>query len=99
MADQCRWGILGTANIARKNWKAIWNSANATVVAVGSRTAERSAQFIDECQTQVPFATRPAACGSYDELLADPRLNVAGIGVDPSAVSSYRALFINKVGE
>ena len=32
-----RWGILSTANIARKNWKAIRNSGNSTVVAVASR--------------------------------------------------------------
>src|SRR5262245_6324637 len=32
-----RWGILGAANIARKNWKAIWNSGNGVVRAVASR--------------------------------------------------------------
>jgi hypothetical protein len=28
-----RWGILGAANIARKNWKAIWNSGNGIITA------------------------------------------------------------------
>src|SRR5688500_8784269 len=66
----CRWGILGAANIARKNWKAIRNAENATLVAVASRSRERAAQFIDECQGSAPFATAPAACASYEELLA-----------------------------
>ena len=28
-----RWGILDAANIARKNWKALWNSKNGRVTA------------------------------------------------------------------
>ena len=71
MAKQpCRWGILGTAGIARKNWQAIRLAGNATLTAVGSRSVERSQQFINECQSFVPFPVVPAACGSYDELLA-----------------------------
>ncbi len=65
----CRWGILGTANIARKNWKAIHNSGNSTLVAVASRDAGRSQKFIDECQSVVAFKPSPIACGSYEELL------------------------------
>ena len=38
-APLCRWGILGTANIARKNWKAIRLAGNAALVAVASRDA------------------------------------------------------------
>src|SRR5579885_2888355 len=68
----CRWGILGTANIARKNWKAIRNAGNSTLVAVASRDAARARRFIDECQAEAPFAPAPAACGGYDELLGRP---------------------------
>lgn len=67
--QQCRWGILGTAGIARKNWQAIRFAENATLTAVASRTTQRSQQFISECQSVVPFAEAPAAVGSYDELL------------------------------
>lgn len=67
----CRWGILGTANIARKNWEAIHNSGNATLVAVASRSPERARQFIRECQVQVPFPTEPRGC-TYEELLQAP---------------------------
>ncbi len=65
----CRWGILGTANIARKNWSAIRNSGNATLTAVASRTRERAQQFIDECQATVPHSPTPRAIGNYEGLL------------------------------
>jgi predicted dehydrogenase len=66
----CRWGILGTAGIARKNWQAIALSGNATVTAVASRSLDRSRRFIAECQAACPLPSAPAAVGSYDELLA-----------------------------
>ena len=69
-ADVCRWGILGTAGIARKNWHSIWNADNATLGAVASRSQERAETFISECQAEVPFTEVPVPCGSYEELLA-----------------------------
>ena len=65
----CRWGILGTATIARKNWKAIWNAENATLSAVASRDLIRAQELVDECQREAPFETAPRA-SSYDKLLA-----------------------------
>jgi predicted dehydrogenase len=65
-----RWGILGAANIAQKNWKAIWNSGNGRIVAVASRDLERSCRFVEECQRQAPFEPAPRALGSYADLLA-----------------------------
>ena len=65
----CRFGILGAATIARKNWQAILNSGNATLVAVASRDRQRAGQFIAECQASAPFAAPPRSC-SYEELLA-----------------------------
>jgi predicted dehydrogenase len=75
----CRWGILGTANIARKNWQAIRNSANATLVAVASRDRTRAQQFIDECQVQAAFQPSPAALGGYEELLQRPDIDAVYI--------------------
>ena len=37
-----RWGILGTANIARKNWHAIHNSGNGVLTGVASRDLARA---------------------------------------------------------
>lgn len=65
----CRFGILGAATIARKNWQAILNSGNATLTAVASRDPARARQFIAECQASAPFAALPRVCG-YEELLA-----------------------------
>jgi predicted dehydrogenase len=65
----CRWGILGTAGIARKNWQGIALSGNATVAAVASRSLDRSRQFVAECQAARPLPSAPAAVGSYEELL------------------------------
>ena len=65
----CRWGILGTANIARKNWKAIRNAGNAVLVAVASRERSRAQLFIEQCLNHVPFTPAPISCGSYQELI------------------------------
>lgn len=67
-----RWGILGTAQIARKNWQAIHLSGNGVLTAVASRDRARAAAFIAECGAQVPVPVPPRPCGSYEELLAAP---------------------------
>ncbi len=66
----CRWGILSTAGIARKNWHSIANSGNGRIVAVASRSTEKAQQFIDECQSSVPVPYPVDAVGSYDALLS-----------------------------
>ena len=73
--NHCRWGILGSAQIARKNWQAIRHAENATLLAVASRSAERSQAFIDENQGHTPFPTAPEAVGGYDELIAHPDID------------------------
>ena len=74
-----RWGILGAANIAQKNWKAIWNSRNGCVTAVASRDIRRSRRFIKDCQAQAPFRPAPRAFGSYEELLEAPAVDAVYI--------------------
>ena len=69
MRETLRWGILGSANIARKNWEAIKNSGNGVVTAVASRDAAKAQCFIDECQAEVPFPDAPRAIGGYDEIV------------------------------
>jgi predicted dehydrogenase len=77
--NKLRWGILSTAQIARKNWKAIRNTGNSTVAAVASRDVERSRRFIDECQAEAPMEAVPKAYGSYEELLADREVDAVYI--------------------
>src|SRR4051812_19586116 len=78
MSQPCRWGILGTANIARKNWQAIKNSGNGTLLAVASRTPERAKQYISECQASVAHNPPPQPC-SYEEMLANPAIDAVYI--------------------
>ena len=74
----CRWGILGAANIARKNWDAIRHAENATLVAVASRSKPRAEEYIRECQLAAPHPATPAAC-TYEELLARPDIDAVYI--------------------
>lgn len=73
-----RWGVLGAANIFRKNWEGIRRSGNGTLVAVASRDRSRAAQFIEDCQSRVPFSPAPKAC-TYEELLANPNIDAVYI--------------------
>ena len=75
----CRWGILGSAGIARKNWQAIRHSGNGRLVAVASRSREKAAAFIAEGQAQVPHDPVPEAVGGYAELLARPDIGAVYI--------------------
>jgi predicted dehydrogenase len=70
-----RIGILSTAGIALKNWKAILNSGNCIVAAVASRDLQKSREFIRECQAVDSFDVIPDALGSYEELIASPRVD------------------------
>src|SRR5438105_2683620 len=77
--NKVRWGILSTAQIARKNWKAVRNSGNATVVAVASRDLERSRDFIASCQREAPMSNSVTALGSYEDLLASKEVDAVYI--------------------
>jgi predicted dehydrogenase len=74
----CRWGILGAANIARKNWKAIRLAENATLTAVASRDPARAAEWVVANQAECPFPSVPVACG-YDDLLKRPDVDAVYI--------------------
>ncbi len=76
-----RWGILSTAGIAVKNWKAIRLSGNSVVRAVASRSLEGSRRFIAAQQADAPFAfdDEPEALGSYAELIAHPEVDAVYI--------------------
>ncbi len=75
----CRWGILGAAFIARKNWQAIRDAGNSTLVAVASRHVEKARAFITECQSSAPHPVLPDALGSYEALLERPDLDAVYI--------------------
>ncbi|WP_437190589.1 Gfo/Idh/MocA family protein [Planctomicrobium sp. SH527] len=74
----CRWGIMGAAVIAQKNWQAIRNSGNAVVAAVASRDPSKAAAFIADRQRECSFETTPISC-NYEELLSNPEIDAVYI--------------------
>ncbi len=65
-----RWGILSTATIAREDViPAIQKGVHSEIVAIASRTIEKAKQIAKKFQI-------PKAYASYDELLADPDIDV-----------------------
>lgn len=82
-APVLRWGIMGTANIARKNARAMALSPSAQLVAVGSRTETRCAAWVGEVEAELQaeglLAGQPLGAvrchGSYAALLADPNVD------------------------
>ena len=75
----CRWGILGAAFIARKNWQAIRDAGNATLTAVASRDLAKAQAFIVDCQSSASHPVLPEAMGSYEALLARPDIDAVYI--------------------
>lgn len=75
------WGIMGTGNIARKFAAGVNASRTGRLVAVGSRTLEAAERFGDDLGV-------PHRYGSYDELLADPEVEVVYISL-PNHLHSY----------
>ncbi|MBU4465994.1 MAG: Gfo/Idh/MocA family oxidoreductase [Actinobacteria bacterium] len=66
-----RWGILATGGIAHTFTKDL-QTAGLTVTAVGSRRLESAQRFADEYGI-------PRAYGSYEELVADPDVDIVYI--------------------
>jgi predicted dehydrogenase len=83
----CRWGILSTAAIAKKNWHSIANSGNGQLVAVASRSIEKAQRFIDDCQASVPVPQSVEAVGSYQQLLHRDNIDAVYIPL-PTALRS-----------
>ncbi len=68
LPETCRWGVIGTAGIARKVVRAMHLAPHATPVAIASRTLDRAAAFAEEHGLD-------RGHGNYDALLADPEID------------------------
>ncbi len=79
-----RWGIAGPGAIGAQMARALAGLADAEVVAVGSRSADRAAAFAERFDV-------PRAHGSYPALLADPEVDVVYVA---SPHSSHRELTV-----
>ena len=67
-ATTCRWGVIGTAGIARKVVRGMQRARHASPVAIASRTLDRAAAFAEEHGLD-------RAHGSYEAMLADPEID------------------------
>ena len=72
MGKTIRWGILALSNISRKFTADLALVPDAEVLAVGSRSLERAQAYAAELDI-------PRAYGSYEELVADPDIDVVYI--------------------
>lgn len=72
MSKKVRWGILGVARINERLLPAFAKAKNADLVGIASRSLERA-------QEAAKSAGIPQAYGSYEELLADPKIDAVYI--------------------
>lgn len=98
MEKTCRWGILGSASIAKKNWHAILNARNGRIVAVGSRSAESAQRFIAECQASAPAPYRVDAVEDYEALIARQDIDALYIPL-PTAIRTEWAVKAAQAGK
>jgi predicted dehydrogenase len=90
-APPARWGILGPGNIAHAFATALREGTRQEVVAVGSRSAQRAHDFADE------FGV-PTAYGTYEELVADPDVDVVYVA-SPHSEHRDHALLALEAGK
>lgn len=67
MGTRIKWGILGCANIARKNAAAIYDSPECELAGIASRSEARAEEFRKDCG--LPDSV--ICYGSYDDLLQE----------------------------
>jgi len=96
--DECRWGFLSTAAIAKKNWRALAKSRSGRVAGVASRDEASAERFINECQASCPQRSVPKAYGSYAALLDDPEIDAVYIPL-PTALRKEWILEAAKKGK
>jgi predicted dehydrogenase len=96
--SKLRFGFIGAAGIARKNWKAVRNTANATVAAVASRDLERARQFIADGQADAPMDEPPRPFGSYAEMVVSDTIDAVYIPL-PTGVRKEWVLRAARAGK
>lgn len=92
MSEQIRWGILSTARIGiKKVIPAIKNSRNGIVTAIASRDVERARAVAKELEIKNAY-------GSYEELLADNRVDAIYIPL-PNSMHAEWAIKCAQAGK
>lgn len=91
-APTLAWGIVAPGGIARTFARALKARTRQRIVAVGSRSVERAQSFVDE------FASGATAYGSYEELVADPSVDVVYVA-SPHSEHRDHALMAIRAGK
>lgn len=86
-APALRWGVLAPGHIARDFVAALHRRTTQRVVAAASRSLERAQRFAGELGID-------RACGSYDELVSDPDIEVVYISSTHNAHEELALLAI-----
>jgi len=73
MADQIRWGIIGTGSICTSFAEALAMVPEAKLMAVGSRSKEKSKEFGEKFNI-------PHRHGTYEALVSDPEVDAVYVG-------------------
>lgn len=68
-----RWGIAATGGVAVRFAESMRTTGQGAIVAVGSRSSDRARAFADRFDV-------PHAHGSYDDLFADPDVDIVYVG-------------------
>lgn len=90
-APPVRWGVLGPGGIARTFTEAAHEGTRSRVVAVGSRSAERAADFAAHHGIE-------RSHGSYEELVADPDVEAVYVA-SPHSEHHGHALLALRAGK
>lgn len=85
------WGIIGPGGIARQFAADLARTDGNDLIAVGSRSLDRSAAFAREFDVRAAF-------GSYEELVADPDVDVVYVA-SPHAQHAEHALLAIRAGK
>ena len=89
--ETCKWGILGTGNIAHRFAHDLKRAPGAEIAAVGSRSADTAERFGEEYDV-------PRRYASYEELAADDSIDVAYIAT-PHPMHKENTLLCLKNGK
>ncbi|WP_392542924.1 Gfo/Idh/MocA family protein [Oryzobacter telluris] len=90
-APPVRWGVLGPGGIATTFAEAVHHGTRSSVVAVGSRSAERAAAFAERHGVA-------RAHGSYEDLVADPDVDAVYVA-SPHSEHRDHALLALRAGK
>jgi len=88
-SGQVRWGIVGTANIARAQFLPGLRQAGGIAAAVASRDAERAAQFASDHGIGRSIA-------GYENLITDPDLDALYIPLPNSLHAEWTIRALNR---